>query len=56
MFSNHALLANIKDADEHIDIYSSGGATHCSTAGTLKNIGEVYLHENGLEKFCPMRR
>ena len=49
MFGNRALLANVKDADKPIDVYSSGGATHCRTAGTLKNIREVYLHENGLE-------
>ena len=48
IFSNHDILANIKDADEPINVNSSGGATHCSNAGTLKNIGEVYLHENGL--------
>ena len=46
IFSNRALLENLKDVDDPIDIYLSGGATHCSTAGTLKNIGEVYLHEN----------
>ena len=51
MFSNRALLANIQDADEPIDAYSSGGITHCSKSGTLKNIGEVYLHRNGLENF-----
>ena len=49
MSSNHTLLSNVKDTDKRIDVYSSGGATHCSTAGTLKNIGEVYLHKNGLE-------
>ena len=38
MFSNCALLAKIKDADEPINVHSSGGATHCSKAGTLKNI------------------
>ena len=48
MFSNRVLLANIKAVGEPIDIYSSGGATHCDTAGTLKNIGNIYLHENGL--------
>ena len=48
MFSNRALLSNIQDAYVHIDIYWSGGVTHCSKAGTLKNIGELYLHENGL--------
>ena len=48
MFSNRVLLANIKDTDEHINIYSSGGETHCSTAGTLNNIWELYLHKNGL--------
>ena len=48
MFSNRTLLANIQDAYEPIDVYSSGGVTHCRKAGTLKNIGEVYLHENGL--------
>ena len=48
MFSNHALLSNIKDADKKINVYLSGGANHCSTTGTLKNIGEVCLHENGL--------
>ena len=48
MFSNRALLENIKDADKPIDVYSRGGATHCNTSGTLKNIGEVYLHKNGL--------
>ena len=47
-FSNRALLAKIKDTDEPIDVYSSGGATHCSTARTLKNIGEVYLHKYGI--------
>ena len=46
IFSNRALLENMQDADNPIDVYSSGGATHCSKAGTLKNIGEVYLHEN----------
>ena len=44
MFGNRALLANIKDADNPIEVYSSEGATHCSTAGTLNNIGEVYFH------------
>ena len=48
MFRNCALLANIKDVYDPIDVYLSRGATHCSTAGTLKNIGEVYLHKNGL--------
>ena len=48
MFKNCALLANIQDADEPINVYSSGGVTHCIKAGTLKNIGEVYLHKNGL--------
>ena len=43
-------MAKIKAADDPIYVYSSRGATHCSTAGTLKNIGEVYLHENGLAK------
>ena len=45
---NRILLANVKDEDEPIDVYPSGGATHCSTAGTRKNIREVYLHQNGL--------
>ena len=48
MFSNCVLLANIQDVEEPIDVYLSRGATHCSNAGTLKNIGEVYLHKNGL--------
>ena len=48
MFSNCALLANIKAIDEPIDVYSSGGATRCNTVGNLKNIRHVYLHENGL--------
>ena len=48
MFSNLSLLANIQDADKPIDVYSSRDATHCSKAGTLNNIGEVYLHKNGL--------
>ena len=48
IFSNHTLLVNIQDTDDPIDVYSSGGATHCSKAGTLKNIGEVYLHGNRL--------
>ena len=46
-FSNQSLLANIQDADDTIDIYLSVVATHCSKAGTLNNIGEVYLHKNG---------
>ena len=49
MFSNRALLANIQDLDEPIDVYSSGVVTHFSKAGTLKNIGVVFLHVNGLE-------
>ena len=49
MSGNRALLLNIQDADDPIDVYSSGGATHCSTDGNLNNIGEVYLHENGSE-------
>ena len=44
MFSNRTLLADIKDADKPIDVYSSRGAIHCSTAGNLNNIGEVYFH------------
>ena len=48
IFSNLTLLENIQDADDPINIYSSGGATHCSTTGTLKNTGEVELHKNGL--------
>ena len=56
MFSNRALLANIKDSDEPINVYSIGGVTNCRTTGTLKNIREVYLHENGLEIFCLMQR
>ena len=48
MFSNRALLAKIKASDKTIDIYSSSGATHCNTSGTLNNIGDVYLHKNGL--------
>ena len=47
MFINRDLLKNIKDADKPINVYSSGGATHCSTAGILKTLGEVYLHKNG---------
>ena len=48
MFINRALLANTQDSDKPIDTYSSGGATHCSKSGTLKNTGEVNIHENGL--------
>ena len=48
MFSNRALLANIKDADKPIDVYSRVGTTHCSMAEILDNTGEVYLHKNGL--------
>ena len=48
MFINRALLVNIQDADEPINAYLSVGATHFSKAGTLNNIGEVYLHKNGL--------
>ena len=48
IFSNCALLSNVKDVDKPIYIYSSGGATHCITSGTLNNIVEVYLHKNGL--------
>ena len=48
MFSNHSLHENIQDSDKPIDVYSSGGATHCRNSGTLKNIGEVYLHKNRL--------
>ena len=39
MFSNHSLHENIKDLDEPIDVYSSGGATHYRNSGTLNNIG-----------------
>ena len=49
MFISRVHIDNIKDIDEPIDVYSVGGATHCRTAGTLKNIREVYLHKNGLE-------
>ena len=49
MFIHRALLSNIKDADEPIDVYSSWGANHCDTKGTLENIGDVYMHESGLE-------
>ena len=48
MFSIRALLVKIQDADNTIDVYLSGGATHCSKAGTLNNIGEVCLNKNGL--------
>ena len=48
MFSKRALLTNIKDTDDPIDVYSSGGAIHCDTNGTIENIGDVYLHKNGL--------
>ena len=48
MFSKRTLLVKRKDTDKPIEVYSSGGATHFSTARTLKNIEEVYLHENGL--------
>ena len=48
MFSNCALLVNIQDTDEPIDVYLSGGATHCSKAGTLNKTREVYLQKNGL--------
>ena len=48
MFRNRALLENGKDADEPIGVYLSGGANYYSTDGTLKNVGEVYLHENEL--------
>ena len=47
-FSNRTLLENIKAADKPIDVYSSRGATHCDTTGTLVDIGDVYLHDNGL--------
>ena len=30
MFSNRDLLANIHDVDKTINVYSGGGATHCS--------------------------
>ena len=43
MFSNHTLLSNARDSDDPIDVYLIGGANHCSTAGTLNNIREVYL-------------
>ena len=48
MFSNHSLHENIQESDEPIGVYPSGGATHCRNSGTLKNIGEVYLHKNRL--------
>ena len=48
MFINRSLLENIQDADKPIGVYLSGGATRCSRAETLKNIGEIYLHKNGL--------
>ena len=48
MFRKHALLENTKGADKPIDVYSIGGATHCDTSGTINNIGDVYLNENGL--------
>ena len=48
MFINRSLLANIQDSDEPIDVYSSGGATHCRNSGSLKNIGKIYLHRNRL--------
>ena len=48
MFSKRSLLVNIKGADDPINVHSIRGATHCSKAGTLNNIGEVYLHKNGL--------
>ena len=48
MLSNRAFLANIKYADKPINVYLSGGVIHCTTARTLKNIGQVYLHKNGL--------
>ena len=47
IFSNHVLLADIKEKYKPIGVYSSGGATHCSMAGTLKNIGVVFPHKNG---------
>ena len=48
MFSNHALLSNIKYSDEPINVYSSVGATQFKNSGTLKTIGYVYLHKNRL--------
>ena len=48
MFSNRTLLENIKAADKPIGVSLSVGATNCDTDGTLNNIGDVYLHENGL--------
>ena len=48
IFSNRTLLANIKDTDVPIGIYSSVGANHCDTKETLENSGDVYLHKNGL--------
>ena len=56
MFSNRALLSNIKATDKPIDVYLCGGATHCRTAGTLKNIGHVYLHANGLANILSYRK
>ena len=47
MFSNHALLAKIQDKDYPIDVYLSGGVTHCSKDGTLRNIGEVSFTKMG---------
>ena len=55
MFVNCAPLADIKDADDPIDVYSSKGETHCDTKGTLENIGDVYLY-NGLKISCLMRK
>ena len=48
MFSNCTQLANTKATDKPINVYSSGGVIHCDTDGTLENIGDVYLHLNGL--------
>ena len=48
MFSNRSLLANIEAAKKPIYVYSNGGVTHSNTAGTLENIGDVYLYKNGL--------
>ena len=48
MFSNHVVLVIIKAADKPIDVYLSRGATRCDTTRTLENIGNVYLHGNGL--------
>ena len=48
IFANPALLRDIQEVDDPVNVFSTGGSTHCNFELVTEDFGAVYLHKGVL--------